>query len=135
MKLSKFNRIVNDTPVDLREDIKFSMKVLERIHELLDLKFNGKQKLLAEKMGKSEAEISKLLSGVQNFTTRTLMKLQIAFDAPIIAVCTETDSVSTFVEVKMTHGMCHKSVTVGISGIEEISTSYKSFQTTKKINP
>lgn len=100
MNLKHFKKIVSETPEDVREHIKFSMDVMDRIHELLDKKFDGKQKLLAEKMGKTEAEISKWFSsGIQNFTTKTLIKLQMAFGEPIIAVCTDNDDNATFEKV------------------------------------
>ena len=76
------------------------MDILERIDELLQEKFQGKQKLLADKLGKTESEVSKWLNGVQNFTIKTLMKLQVAFGEPIIVVCTNEDK-STFQQVKL----------------------------------
>ncbi len=44
------------------------------------------QKDLAEKMGKTEAEISKLLSGTHNYTLRTLSKIEAVLDVNIITV-------------------------------------------------
>ncbi|HEY6083441.1 MAG TPA: helix-turn-helix transcriptional regulator, partial [Chitinophagaceae bacterium] len=86
MKLEKFHTITAETSEEIKENVKLSMDILDRIHELLDVKFEGKQKLLAQKLNKSESEVSKWLSGVQNFTIKTLTKLQIAFGDPIIAV-------------------------------------------------
>ncbi len=101
MKLKKFHSVLAETPAHITEHVKLSMDILDRINYLLDKKFDGKQKLLAEKMGKTEAEVSKWLNGVQNFTTKTLTKLSIAFDEPIVAVCThEEDENSTFIQVK-----------------------------------
>lgn len=101
MKLKKFHSILEGTPENVREHVKISMDILDRINYLLDKKFDGKQRLLADKMGKSEAEVSKWLNGVQNFTTKTLTKLSIAFGEPVIAVCTYSDDEdSTFVQVK-----------------------------------
>lgn len=100
MKLNKFNKIVNETSIETREEIKFQMDVLERIEELLNEKFDGKQKLLAEKLGKTEAEVSKWLNSAQNFTLRTLIKLQIAFGDDIIVVCTNSEK-ATFKQVKL----------------------------------
>ena len=57
MKLKKFHKIIANTPEEIKEDVNLSMDTLERIHELLDEKFEGKQKLLADKLNKSEAEI------------------------------------------------------------------------------
>jgi len=101
MKLKKFHSIVENTPENVKAHVRLSMDILDRINELLDKKFEGKQKLLAEKMGKSEAEVSKWLNGVQNFTTKTLVKLELAFGEPIIAVCThDEDKASTYVLAK-----------------------------------
>ena len=115
MKLKKFHKIIENTPEEVREDVKLSMDILERIHELLFEKFGGKQKLLAERLNKSEAEVSKWLSGVQNFTTKTLIKLQIAFGAPIIAVCTSNDN-STFTQVKVLYKKSHVKLLINVDG-------------------
>lgn len=132
MKLDKFHKIIKNTPPEVRENIKFSMKVQERIHELLGEKFQGRQKSLADKMGTSEAAISKLLSGLQNYKIKTLMKLQIAFDAPIIAVCTVTSDNSTYVEVKMTHQIPCTSFEISVSGnLTENTIEYKDFKPLK----
>lgn len=100
MKLNKFNKILKETSRESREEIKFQLDVLERIEELLHEKFDGKQKLLAEKLGKTEAEVSKWLNSTQNFTIRTLIKLQIAFEDEIVAVCTNSEK-ATFRQVKL----------------------------------
>jgi hypothetical protein len=92
MPLKNFHKIVEETPEDVDIFVEHSMDVLDRIHELIDQKFEGRQKLLAEKLGKSEAEVSKWLNGVQNFTLRTISKLEAAFGKRIIAVCTDEPS-------------------------------------------
>jgi plasmid maintenance system antidote protein VapI len=66
--------------------VEHSMSILERIHELLDEKFEGKQSELAKKLGKKESEISKWLNGVQNFTLFTISKLEEVFEDSIITV-------------------------------------------------
>ncbi len=91
MKSRKLNKIICETPDDVQEHIKFCMDVTDRIHELLNKKFDGNQKLLADKMGETETEVSKWFSGIQNFTIKTLIKLSVAFDEPVIAVCTYED--------------------------------------------
>lgn len=82
--MDKFKSIIEQTSPEVKEQVALSMDILDRIHELLDQKFEGKPKLLAEKMNQSEAEVSKWLSGVQNFTAKTLRKLEIAFGEPIL---------------------------------------------------
>ncbi len=124
MKLKNFHQIVENTPEEINEEVNLSMDILERIHELLEEKFGGKQKLLAEKLNKSEAEVSKWLSGVQNFTIKTLTKLQIAFGEPIIAVCTKTEE-STFTQVKIPYNTCHaKMIIDGAGNISEQKIEY-----------
>lgn len=44
------------------------------------------EKDLALKLGKSEAEISKLMRGTHNFTIDTLVSIEKALDAPIVEV-------------------------------------------------
>jgi transcriptional regulator with XRE-family HTH domain len=105
MKLKKFHTIIDNTPEDVKEEVNLSMDILERIHELLDEKFDSKQKLLADKLNKSEAEISKWLSGVQNFTIKTLVKLEIAFGEPIIAVCTKNKNLAHTIAEKKRHNI------------------------------
>lgn len=72
-------------PVD-REEIIFmdkSMGIAHHIYELMkDLGL--KQKDLAERMGKSEAELSKWLNGRHNFTIRSLAKLEAALGLAVI---------------------------------------------------
>jgi transcriptional regulator with XRE-family HTH domain len=45
-----------------------------------------KQKELAERMGKTEAEVSKLLNGSHNYTLRSIAKIEAALDAEIITI-------------------------------------------------
>ena len=125
MKLHNFHTIVNETPDHLKESVKLSMDILDRIHELLDEKFDGKQHLLAKKMNKTEAQISKWLSGVQNYTTKTLMKLSIAFGEPIVAVCTKHDD-ATFAQVKIPYNTLKCRVIVTMNGnMQEEKQEYK----------
>jgi transcriptional regulator with XRE-family HTH domain len=61
------------------------MNILDRIHELMEEE-NINQKQLAERLGKTEAEVSKWLNGVQNFTLKTICKLEAALEHEIISV-------------------------------------------------
>lgn len=134
MKLEKYNKIINNTPLETKAEIRFGMDVLERIHELLLLKFGGKQKLLADKMGKSEAEISRLLSGIQNYTLKTIFKFEVAFGEPIIAVCTQNLNDSTFVLVNLTPNIKHTIIEVNNNGeMNVIVIPYKKLIPSRKI--
>ncbi|MFT3946155.1 MAG: helix-turn-helix transcriptional regulator [Agriterribacter sp.] len=99
MKLKNFNKVIDNTPDHVHRFVETSMNILDRIHELLNQKFDGKQKLLSEKMGKSEAEVSKWLCGVQNFTLTTISKLESAFGESIISVRSDAAD-ATFEQVK-----------------------------------
>lgn len=127
MKLDKFHSVIKNTPEHVREHVRMSMHILDRLNELLNKKYNGKQKLLADKLGKSEAEVSKWFNGVQNFTTKTLTKLSVAFGEPIIAVCTYSDDQnSTFTQTK--HCYQSKQVTVIVDkngNMEEVASKYE----------
>ncbi|MEI9807617.1 MAG: helix-turn-helix transcriptional regulator [Bacteroidota bacterium] len=103
------------------------MDILERIHELLDEKFDGKQRLLAEKLGITEAQTSKMLNGVQNFTTRTLVKLEEAFGAPIFEVTTNSQDFDV-VQVKCAPGRSMVTLNATEDGdIQEEFTTVTSF--------
>lgn len=78
----------DDIPEDIRIYVKKSMDILDHLHELMEEK-NINQRQLADKMGKKEAEVSKWLNGVQNFTLKTLSKLEAALEGPIVLVPTK----------------------------------------------
>lgn len=118
MALKNFHRIVAETPKEVDNFVEHSMDILDRIHELLDKKFDGRQKLLAEKMDKSEAEVSKMLSGVQNFTLKTISKLETAFGERIIGVCTNKPSQHfAFVRTGPING--ERQITIGLKSSED----------------
>ena len=71
---------------ETRESIALSFRIVDRIHEILETK-GLKQKDLALRLGKSEAEISKWMRVTHNFTIDTLVPIEDALDAPIVQVC------------------------------------------------
>lgn len=70
---------------EVRHTVDLSFQIVDRIHEILGSQ-GLKQKHLAERLGKSEAEISKWMRGTHNFTISTLSAIEHALDAPIISV-------------------------------------------------
>lgn len=64
----------------LRESQKIAIKVLSKLEEL-----GWSQKVLAEKMEVSPQQISKVVSGKENLTIDTQVKLQNVLDIPILA--------------------------------------------------
>lgn len=70
---------------EARESVALSFRIVDRIHDVLEEK-GLKQKDLALRLGKSEAEISKWMRGTHNFTIDTLVSIEDALDAPIVEV-------------------------------------------------
>lgn len=70
---------------ETREAVAMSFLIVDRIHDILDEK-GLKQKDLATRLGKSEAEISKWMRGTHNFTIDTLVSIEAALGAPILQV-------------------------------------------------
>lgn len=60
-----------------------SLEISHYIHQVMTSK-GMKQKDLAEKMGKSEAEVSKLLGGMHNYTLRSIAKMEAALGTTLI---------------------------------------------------
>jgi transcriptional regulator with XRE-family HTH domain len=76
---------INSIPKDVDIYVNTSFEIVDRIHTLLEE--NGmEQKDLAKLLNKSESEISKWMSGTQNFTIKTLSKIHSVLSAPIIQV-------------------------------------------------
>ncbi|WP_448529901.1 helix-turn-helix transcriptional regulator [Raineya sp.] len=72
--------------------IKVSHQIAFRILELLDQK-GISQKELAERMGVSPQQISKIVKGNENLTLETIVKLEKCLGAKLIEVCTEAKPV------------------------------------------
>lgn len=70
---------------EAREFVDLSFKIVDRIYEILEEK-GMSQKDLAEKLDKSEAEVSKWMRGTHNFTISTIIKLECALGASILSV-------------------------------------------------
>mgnify|MGYP005973776289 FL=1 len=68
-----------------RKSVSTSFEIVDRIHEILTMK-GWKQKDLADKLGKSEAEISKWMRGTHNFTIDTIATIKTALGESILKV-------------------------------------------------
>lgn len=68
----------------LRESKNIAIKVLMRLDEL-----QWKQKDLAEKLGVSKQQVTKIISGKENLTLETLVKLQDCLSIPLLASYSE----------------------------------------------
>lgn len=83
--LSIFNEAVAKVPDDLRKEISWSFAISDKIAVILEEQ-GMTQKMFAKKMGKSETEISRWLSGTHNFTLRTLSKISAVLGADMIKI-------------------------------------------------
>lgn len=80
-----FRQIVDETPAELKTQLRFSDSIAEKLDGLL--KERGmSQRELAKSTGKTEAEVSRWLGGTHNFTLRTLAKISIALGEDLITV-------------------------------------------------
>lgn len=127
MKSKKFKEVIDKTSPEVKDLVRFNMDVLDRMHELLQKHFEGKQSLLAKKMGKAESEVSKWFTGYQNFTIKSLLALGRAFGEPVIAVCTDKHEDTNYVLVKNNSG--HKPTKIHVEPDGHLSV------TTEKYTP
>lgn len=70
---------------EVYDSVSLSFKIVDRIHAILEEK-GMTQKDLAHSLGKSEAEISKWMRGLHNFTLDTICKIETALGAKIVEV-------------------------------------------------
>ena len=94
-EVPEFQASIDAMPMDSKIFVDKSLEIADHISLLMESK-GMKQKDLAEKLGKSEAEVSKILSGMQNLTIRTIAKLEAALED--IVVCIPTANVSFHME-------------------------------------
>lgn len=73
------NEIDPETENFVSLNVDIGSQVMEYLKEL-----NWSQKDFAKELGKSDAEVSKWLSGVQNLTLRSIAKMQVALQKEII---------------------------------------------------
>ena len=102
-----------------------------RIHEIL--KKNGKeQKYLAEKLNKSESEISKWLTGTHNFTLRTLALIESVLKDEVFIVAGKEkikEEVKVIYVFSDTTKIAAKKASSNVNITGEISLSINAFQT------
>jgi len=84
-RIPHFHKIIKEMPEDSRLFVDKGLSIIERIHFLLE-KRGWNQRDLAQKLGKNDSEISRMITGMQNFTLRTITKLEAVFGEPIITI-------------------------------------------------
>lgn len=88
MRSSVLQELLDETPKDLRLMLKMHAQIAMRVQELME-EAGISQKELAERMDKNPSELNKWLKSGHNMTLRSMAKLQIALQKPIIQVPNE----------------------------------------------
>ena len=88
MRSSVLQELLDETPKDLRLMLKMHAQIAMRVQELME-EAGISQKELAEKMDKNPSELNKWLKSGHNMTLRSMAKLQIALEKPLIQVPNE----------------------------------------------
>ncbi|NJN25197.1 MAG: helix-turn-helix transcriptional regulator [Cyclobacteriaceae bacterium] len=76
---------------DNEQFIKKNTQIVEEIYDLMESK-GLTQKDIAKSLSKSESEVSKWLSGIQNLTLRSITKMEVALGVDIIMTCSQAKS-------------------------------------------
>jgi ribosome-binding protein aMBF1 (putative translation factor) len=81
------NRIMDETTItpEMKLQMEMSVAIANRIYEILEAK-GMTQKELAQKLGKTETEVSRWLSGTHNLTLSTICKISAALGEEIVIV-------------------------------------------------
>ena len=78
-----FKQEVAKVPIDVKLEFDLSFAIADKIDAILKRK-GMSQKEFAEKMNKTEAEVSRWLSGTHNFTIKTIAKITSVLGEDII---------------------------------------------------
>ena len=83
------NRIMDEIRSTITPEMKLQMEmsvaIANRIYEILEAKGMAKKEL-AQKLGKTETEVSRWLSGTHNLTLSTICKISAALGEEIVIV-------------------------------------------------
>jgi len=82
---SVFERIRNRTAPETKRYVQKNLTFVAEVARLMQEK-GWTQKELAQKLGKTESEVSKWLSGTHNLTLKSIAKIEIALDANLLDV-------------------------------------------------
>lgn len=80
-----FTEALASVPKDVSIKVDLSMRISDKIAAALSSQ-GLTQKDFAKMMGKNEAEVSRWLSGMHNFTLATIAKISAALEIPLVEV-------------------------------------------------
>lgn len=78
-----FKSRVGQVSPEIMSEVQMSAGIIARIDKILNEK-NMTQRDLAKKLGKNEAVVSRWITGLPNFTLRTLSEISTALGEPLI---------------------------------------------------
>jgi predicted transcriptional regulator len=86
MKTSEmFQQEISKVPIELKLELDLSFAIADKIDAIIKEK-GMTQKEFAKKMNKTEAEVSRWLSGTHNFTLKTIAKITNVLGESIIFI-------------------------------------------------
>lgn len=85
MKTNSNNNFFDDLSPEYEKFVNRSVEISDRIEEILKRK-KISQREFAEKLGKSESEVSKWLCGTHNFTIKSLAKIESVLNEDVIKI-------------------------------------------------
>ena len=80
-----FQDALKEIPEDVKKEVDWSFAITDKIEKNLN-ELNLTHKEWAARIGKTEAEVSRWVSGTHNFTLRTLSKISVALGEDLIKV-------------------------------------------------
>ena len=80
-----FRQCLTAIPEEQRVEFELSLGIAERISEILKSK-GLTQKDFARLLGKRESEISKWMTGRHNFTTQTVVRIEMALGCKVLTI-------------------------------------------------
>ena len=80
-----FQEALKEIPEDVKKEVDWSFAIADKIEKNLNER-NLTHKEWAARIGKTEAEVSRWVSGTHNFTLRTLSKISVALGEDLIKV-------------------------------------------------
>ena len=80
-----FQDALKEIPEDVKKEVDWSFAIANKLEKILNER-NLTHKEWAARIGKTEAEVSRWVSGTHNFTLRTLSKISVALGEDLIKV-------------------------------------------------
>lgn len=80
-----YQEAMENIPADSLEFADLSFAIVDRVHAIM-ARQKMNQKMLAEKLGKRESEVSRWLGGMHNLTLRNMARLNVALGEKVIVV-------------------------------------------------